>query len=322
MLRIMNRSKLTVAAIVLIPIAAFGEFSAMRYFSADREHLTLDDAARAKAPGQFIRLSEGVTHYEAGGPEGGTPLLLVPGFSTPYNVWDPTFEGLTKAGIRVIRFELYGRGLSDRPDARYDGDFFDRQILDLVDALRLGKVDIAGLSMGGPIAATFANRHPERVRRVVLLDPGWLSGARLPLGLRAPLLGDYNFAVTLAPGLPNGQWKDFLYPERYPHYLDRYHEQMQYHGFRRAILRTLRNYVAIDSTSEYAALGRSGKPVLLVWGKQDKDVPFAISSKVLDVIPQARFFPVEDAAHIPHFEHPELVNPVIVDFLQGASAHD
>jgi len=318
----MNRSRLTVIAIILIPFAAFGEFSAMRYFGADREHLTLDDAARQKAPGQFVKLSQGVTHYEAGGPEGGTPLLLVPGFSTPYNVWDPTFQGLTAAGFRVIRYELYGRGLSDRPDAAYDGDFFDQQILDLTNALGLAKIDIAGLSMGGPIAATFANRHPERVRRVLLLDTGWLSGARLPLGLRAPVLGEYNMAVSLAPGLPHGQWKDFLYPERYPHYLDPYHEQMQYHGFRRAILRTLRNYVAKDSTGEYPKLGASGKPVLLVWGKQDKDVPFAISAKVRAAVPQAEFLPIEDAAHIPHYEHPELVNPVIAEFLRRGSAHD
>ena len=318
----MNRSRLTVAVIVLIPFAAFGEFSAMRYFGADREHLTLDDAVRSKAPGQFVQLSQGVTHYEAGGPEGGTPLLLVPGFSTPYNVWDPTFEGLTKGGMRVIRYELYGRGLSDRPDADYDAALFDRQILDLLDALHVPKADLAGLSMGGPIAAGFANRHPERVRRVVLIGPGWLSGARLPLGLRAPLLGEYNMAVTLAPGLPNGQWKDFLHPERYPRYLDPYHEQMQYHGFRRAILRTLRNYVAKDSTGEYSTLGKSGKPVLLVWGKYDKDVPFAISDTVRAAVPQAEFLPVEDAAHIPHFEHPELVNPVIAEFLGRASAHD
>lgn len=318
----MNRSKLTVAAIILIPFAAFGEFSAMRYFGADREHLTLDAAARRNAPGSFVQLSQGLTHYQIGGPDGGTPLLLVPGFSTPYNVWDPTFEGLTKEGLRVIRYELYGRGLSDRPDARYDADFFDRQIVDLLDALQLKQVDIAGVSMGGPIAATFANRHPERARRVLLLDPGWLSGARVPFGLRAPLLGEYNFAVSITPGLANGQWKDFLHPERYPHYLDPYHEQMRYHGFRRAILRTLRNYIAQDSTGEYAKLGRSGKPVLLVWGKQDKDVPFEISDKVRAAIPQARFLPIEDAAHIPHFEHPELVNPAILEFLQNPSAHD
>ncbi len=318
----MNRSKLTVAAIILIPFAAFGEFSAMRYFGADRERLTLDDAARRNASGAFVRLSAGVTHYQAGGPETGIPLLLVPGFSTPYNVWDPTFDGLTQSGIRVIRYELYGRGLSDRPDGRYDADMFDRQIVDLLDALHVPVVDIAGVSMGGPIAATFANRHPDRARRVLLLDPGWLSGAHLPFGLRTPVLGEYNMAVSLAPGMPSSQWKDFLYPERYPHYLDAYHEQMRYHGFRRAILQTLRNYVSQDSTGEYARLGRSGKPVLLVWGKHDKDVPFEVSDKVRAAIPQAEFLPVEDAAHIPHYEHPELVNPVMIEFLRRTSAHN
>ena len=46
-----------------------------------------------------------------------------------------------------------------------------------------------------------------------------------------------------APGMPRSQWKDFEHPERYPHYLDSYVDQMRYRGFRQAILATMRNYL-------------------------------------------------------------------------------
>jgi pimeloyl-ACP methyl ester carboxylesterase len=317
-----ERSQATVGAVVLVPLLVFIGFPLARFTRSNQENLVMNDAARGGAPGSFIHLSEGVTHYEIGGPAAGVPLLLIPGFSTPYNVWDPTFDGLARAGIRVLRYELYGRGWSDRPDARYDPDFYDRQVVDLLDGLHMQQVDIAGVSMGGPIAATFANRHPDRVRRVVLIDPAYLTGFRLPFGIRTPVLGEYNMAVAVAPSLPESQWEDFIHPERYPHYLDPYYEQMRYQGFRRAILATLRNYISRNLVDEYEKLGKSGKPVLLFWGKSDQDVPFEYSEKVRAAIPQAEFHPIEDAAHIPHFEHPELVNPIVLEFLQRPSAHD
>ena len=188
--------------------------------------------------------------------------------------------------------------------------------MDLLDGLGIRLVDAAGVSMGGPIAATFANRHPERVRRVLLFDPGYWNDTPLPVGLRLPVIGTYNMAVVIAPGLPESQWQDFVHPERYPHYLDPYREQMRYHGFRPALLETLRNYLTHDVSGEYLQLGRSGKPVLLIWGTSDRDTPIELSAKVRADVPQAQFHPIDDAAHVPHYEHPEIVNPMVVDFLQ------
>jgi len=312
----MQRSLPLIAALVLIPIAAVVTLPIVHYLQSDRETLTLDANARRGVPGSFVQLHDGVTHYELAGPAGGSTVLLIPGFSTPYNIWDPTFDGLTKAGFRVLRYELFGRGWSDRPAAQYDADFYDRQIVDLLDALGIRTVDAAGVSMGGPIAATFANRHPERVRRVLLFDPGYWTGTPLPLGLRLPAIGTYNMTVAIAPGLPQSQWDDFQHPERYPHYLDPYREQMRYRGFRRALLETLRNYMTHDVSGEYRQLGKSGKPVLLIWGMSDRDTPIELSAKVRADVPQAQFHAIEDAAHLPHYEHPEIVNPMVIEFLQ------
>ena len=271
--RRMRRSFPLIAAIVLVPVIAVTALPVVHYLESDRETLAMNEDARRNVPGSFVRLSGGITHYELAGPDTGIAVLLIPGFSVPYSVWDPTFDGLTRAGFRVLRYDLFGRGWSDRPAARYDAEFYDRQIVDLLDALGIRSVDAAGLSMGGPIAATFANRHPERVRRVLLFDPGYWTGTPLPLGLRLPVIGTYNMTVVIAPGLPESQWDDFVHPERYPLYLGPYREQMRYQGFRRALLETLRNYLAHDVTGEYRQLGKSGKPVLLIWGKSDRDTP-------------------------------------------------
>jgi pimeloyl-ACP methyl ester carboxylesterase len=72
----------------------------------------------------------------------------------------------------VIRYDLFGRGLSDRPDAAYDGAFYDRQLDDLLKALKVdGKIDLFGLSFGGYVSAHYASTHPQRIRTLNLVDP-------------------------------------------------------------------------------------------------------------------------------------------------------
>lgn len=135
----------------------------------------LDAAARAAAPGQFVTLTEGRTHYELAGPPDAPAVMLIHGFSTPYFIWDPTFVELVAAGFRVLRHDLFGRGYSARPDVVYDQILFDRQLGELLDALGLtAPVHLVGLSMGSAIVVGFTARQPLRVSRLALLAPAGL----------------------------------------------------------------------------------------------------------------------------------------------------
>lgn len=305
---------------LLVVLAAAALFGVYRYY--DQEELRLDDAARQGAEarafgGSYIRLSAGATHYELAGPKDARTVVLVHGFSVPYFIWDPVFEALTAAGFRVLRYDLFGRGFSDRPDVRYDQDLFDQQLVQLLGALNISEpIDIVGLSMGGPITANFADRHPAAVRRVVLFDPAYGKGSAPPWQLSAPLLSDFVMDVQIAPTMADSQRGDFVHPERYSDYFAKYTAQMRYKGFRRAILSTRRNFFPVDNTEAFAQLGKSGRPVLLIWGRADQTVPFSISDDVRKATPQAEFHPIEDAGHVPFYEHPEIVNPILIEFLR------
>src|SRR5512138_2288913 len=104
-------------------------------FSYRDETRELNELTRQEASGSFIELSDGFTHYELSNPEFEQTVVLAHGFSVPYFIYDPTFEFLPRAGFRVLRYDLYGRGLSDRPETRYNIDLFVRQLSDLLDAL-------------------------------------------------------------------------------------------------------------------------------------------------------------------------------------------
>lgn len=279
----------------------------------------LDDAARAGAPGQFARLPDGWTHYELAGPPDALTVVLVHGFSTPYYIWDPTFAALAEAGFRVLRYDLFGRGWSDRPDLMYNADLFDRQLSSLLDALGIrAPVDVAGISMGGPITIHFADRHPERVRRLVLVDPAGLP-LKQPLAaglMRVSPLGEWLIDRFAEMALVKGLSKDMKYPERFPQYTERYREQMQYAGFRRALLSTMRSGMLTGAADAYQRVGAQKKPVLLVWGREDRVIPIAMSLHVLAAIPHAEFHPIDDAGHVPHLERPDAVTPTLLEFLR------
>src|SRR5262245_47749978 len=112
---------------VLAVVAVIGVFWGW-YAYADPERRDLDDAARAALPGQFVKLSDGYTHYEISGPPDGRVVVLAAGFSVPYYIWDPTFSALTAGGFRVLRYDYYGRGYSDRPDIAFNDEMYVRQL--------------------------------------------------------------------------------------------------------------------------------------------------------------------------------------------------
>lgn len=284
----------------------------------------LNDPARKAVAGEFVRLSEGVTHYEVAGPERGLPVVLIHGFSVPAFIWDPTFTALADAGFRVLRYDLFGRGYSDRPRGRYDLARFTRQLVELVTRLELGpSVGLVGLSMGGAIAIGAADRNPALVRSLALIDPAALSQpSSLSLGaLRVPLLGELLMTTVGKRMLVSRLKDDFYRPgcmaEVMARYQDQYLSQMQYPGFLRALLSTIR-YGPLGGMAEaYGRVGKHTRRVLLIWGREDRTVPFALSEKAVALMPYVDFYAIDGAGHVPHLERPDLVNPLLIDALSS-----
>ncbi len=282
----------------------------------EREELT--GAARKSVAGSFIKLQDGFVHYDMAGPADGPAVVLVHGFSTWSFTWDAAFHALAGAGFRVLRYDLYGRGYSDRPDIDYNEDLFDRQLFGLLAALGVHeRVDLVGNSMGGLIVTTFAARHPGQVKTLTLIDPAFFFLERVPFPLEIPLIGDYAGRVFVVPFIAKAQTRDFEHPERFIDYDRRYRMQMHYKGFSRAILSTIRNLPKWNAAADLGRVDRTNIPLLLIWGREDRTVPLAVSDKVKAIAPRAEFRVIDGAAHMPHYEKPETVNPIIIRFLEA-----
>ena len=82
------------------------------------------------------------------------------------------------------------------------------------------------------------------------------------------------------------QLADFLHPERFPDWPARYRVQMQYRGFRRARLSELVSNASVDQREEIERVGKHARPVLVIWGKQDPQVPIESSAALLEAMPR------------------------------------
>lgn len=298
--------------IILIFLAAF------LYFNPEKQKI--DESVRNISPGNFVELSEGFVHYELSGAPEGELVVLVHGFSVPYYVWDPTVDELVKQGYQVLRYDLFGRGLSDRPKNQYDLNFFVKQLEELTTALNPGEsFHLVGLSMGGPIVASFANQHPDSIKSVTLVAPEVLPVSEKEIfPMNVPLLGEWIVGVYLVPfRLPQSQLDDFYHPQDFPGWEEKYREQLQYSGFKNAILSTIRNLVKFNPLDEYEALNESGLPKLLIWGKEDQSVSYEAILELMERLPETEYFFVEETGHLPHYEKAEVVNPRIIQFLQN-----
>jgi pimeloyl-ACP methyl ester carboxylesterase len=206
---------------------------------------------------------------------------------------------------------------------RYDKGAFVTQLADLLDSLKFEQVDLVSLSMGAVIASEFAFRFPKRVRKLVFIDPAGFD-LGLPLAVKLvylPILGELMLGTLNLFGrktLFESMLADFYQPteEVKNHFIDRYSEQMQYQGFKRALLSSLRSGMLEEDLQLFRRVGELGKATLLIWGEHDPTVPVRYARTFQDMVPATEFHLINATGHIPHYEKPEEVNQILAEFLR------
>lgn len=309
--------------------AAFLLIMLMSYWAAGRARPVLDAAIRADLVKRgfahaFVELQDGVVHYRLEGPAGGPLIVLVHGFAASSFVWDDYFAPLTDAGYRVLSFDNYGRGFSDRPDALYDANLTDRLLSDLLGKLAPGEpVHLVGYSMGGATATIFAARHPDLTRSLTLIAPAGLgvaSSGNMEL-LKRPLVGDWivrMFGLKIFHAEAAEQAKLAPNPARFLADFDR---QMDYRGYGDALLSTLRYYPLANADAAYADAGRSSRPVMVIWGEADDTVPFDNARRLMELMPRAKLYSYSRLGHEIAFSQSQMLTGLIAQFVssQGVS---
>jgi len=246
-----------------------------------------------------------------------TPLIFLHGFGASSFTWRHNLPVLAMQQ-KVVALDLLGSGKSDKPRIEYSPDIWVNLVNEFAQSQNYRQVTLIGNGLGGLVAAEFALKFPDKVDKLVLVDPlGW--SYKLPRGrrlLNARLIGGPAFRLlcrksNVARILKGGVYSDpdkvtddvaegYYRPFLSPGAIDAY----------RRIGRRLPKWKLGDRFKEIAV------PALIVWGEDDIITPVADAVELNKLIPNSTLVTVPGAGHCPHEESPGQFNETLIRFLR------
>ena len=295
--------KLLIGLLILIVVVAGAGFL---LYSPDIPRSALE-GGYATPPSHFLTLADGArVHFRDRGPRNAPTLVLLHGSNASLFTWEPWASRLDNS-FRVVTLDLQGHGLTGAVPSR---DYSEQGMVNLVAAFtrRLGvaRFALGGNSMGGAVAARFAEEFPERVTQLILVDAaGTLTreGDRVPLAFRLariPVLDQVLLYVTpraiVVEGLDDAILRKSIIDDTM---INRYWDFARMAGTREATLIRFRlppdSYVA-DHT------GRITMPTLILWGEEDHLIPVAAGRAYAKAIRGSRLIVYPATGHLPQEE--------------------
>ncbi len=285
-------------------------------------------AMRAKyggPPSQFIDIGKGLTiHVRDTGPRNAPVIVLVHGSNASLHTWEPWAARL-EGKWRVIRLDLPGHGLTGPNPARiYDAATYDEVVDRVTRKLGVEHFALAGNSMGGWVAWTYALNHPDRLTSLILVDAaGAPESAKrsLPIGFRiaqTPVLRDLTTIFT-----PRSVIDQSLHQAvsnqaiATPEAVDRYWELLRYPGNRQATLDRFKNR---QPPATAADMARLTMPVLILWGAEDRLIPLSSGKWFATHIKGSKFIVFPHIGHAPMEETADASAMAVAEFLQPPAA--
>jgi pimeloyl-ACP methyl ester carboxylesterase len=271
---------------------------------------------------QYLQRPEGRVAFTVDGPADGRLVVLVPGMGDLRATWHDVVGPLTDAGYRIAATDLRGHGDSDTTFRTHGDVATAEDVLALVDALGGGPAVLVGNSMGAAAVTYAAAERPDAVAALVLTGPVLRdssagSAARLvyPLLFARPW-GARVWASYYRKTLSRGRTAPWL--AAHVAEIRRVLSDPQHLAqFRRLTWQLTHAPVT-------ARLGEVHVPVVAFVGRRDPDFRDpAAEAAWLEQQLGAHVHLLDDVAHYPQHQAPELVVPAVLDFLAGlpASAH-
>ena len=254
----------------------------------------------------------------------GKPVILIHGFGGSMWQWEYQYLPLAQTH-RVLIPDLIGSGLSDKPEATYSPKHLVKNFLEFMNSLEIDQATLIGNSMGAGLAMAMALDYPDRVDRLVLISgfPAQVEKSvaspqyRQFLHYRPPLWLATIGNRLAGRGTTERLLKEIVYQQELisDSVIDRSFHNRQRGGLLTPLYSLLDH---IDTWDEQYGqrLTNISHPTLLLWGDHDRVFPLQVGKQVQNSLPQAEWHVIPKAGHLPQWERPHVVNPLILSFLK------
>ena len=263
-------------------------------------------------------------HYVEAGE--GPVVILLHGLADSLLSWYFNIDALADAGFRIIAPDFPGCGRSDKPShLEYTSDAAVEFVFDFIHELGISEVSLVGYSDGGLISGVFALKHPNMVSKIALVAPVGFGG-KVPWLLRTisiPIFGDLLFQSRLNEQL--GITKHLFHrpPSVLAELLPEMNRLKSLPGARTAAIRSIRSNINLLGLRKNAYivdhLKFSTVPLCTIWGSEDKVIPLEHAEAATVELPNSIVKIIRKCGHWPQMEKPDQVNPILINFLNGAN---
>ena len=247
-------------------------------------------------------------HYREEGDPNGAPLVFSNSLGTDMRLWDQIIPLLAE-GLRIIRYDMRGHGLTDCPDAPYAMGALISDAEALLEYLNVRDCLFVGLSIGGMIAQGLATKRLDLIRAMVLSNTAakiatstiWQDRIDSIQKNGMGPVSDATMSRWFSPRMYNSggmlPWKNMLQATRPEGYI----------GCAHAIVHT--DFIATTSALRL--------PVMGIAGNHDSSTPPDLVRETLDLIPGSSFHIIRGAGHLPCVEQPEEFARLLNTFLHS-----
>jgi 3-oxoadipate enol-lactonase len=247
-------------------------------------------------------------NVEIEGRDGAPVLMLSNSLGTDLHMWDDQAGEFAKH-FSLVRYDRRGHGKSGASKGPYSFDRFGRDILAILDALKIKKMNWCGLSMGGMDGQWLGANAPDRVEKLVLANTNFYYADKGPWADRINFVRENGLEMLVGPNME--RWFTKAFRERAPQAIERMTKMFlgsNKDGYI-ACVEAIRDMDFRASNPKIAA------PTLVIVGKQDPATPPAAGEEIARQIKGAKVAAL-DAAHISNVEQPKAFTEAVLDFLQ------
>lgn len=237
----------------------------------------------------------------------GTPIVFVHGLGIDSRVFEQRSELLSRR-LRLVFYDLRGHGRTFAPETGYSYDDFSADLKGIAEHLRLKKLHLAGVSMGGAIAARFALNNPDLVKSITFIGShivGYTNFKDWP--------NMYKIAKNEGADKARETWKNFRLfstvkadPRKY-----KLLSSMVDHFSCAYWLDPNPRY---DEPNDLERISELKMPALVLAGKDDGDF-HPVAEILKDKLPDAQFEEFE-SGHLLSFEQPHKFYQMLMDFVE------
>jgi 3-oxoadipate enol-lactonase len=248
-------------------------------------------------------------NYRIDGQDGLPWLMFSNSLATDLTMWDEQATYFSQK-FRVLRYDQRGHGTTEAPAGRYSFDILIQDAIALMDALGIKQTHFCGLSMGGATAMGLAQRHPERLKNVVVCDSGCASTPAVAQQWEERIVIAQSKGMTALVDSTIERWSPATTNEAGPSHIDK---------IRQMILATPANgfvgcAAALADHDFRSTIDKVKNPMLFMVGQKDGATPAAML-QLQSQLAGSQFVELPDAGHISNMDRPDSFNRAVSEFL-------